>query len=162
MDLDVPLRDLSALAVHERGRALTELTARHVNEPFDLEHGPLVRAELVCLTADHHVLVFTGHHIVLDGWSYWVIVKDLAALYGLGTGSRSAQLPEAPSFLAYAQDLAARADAPEVVANERWWVEQFASSVPTLLYALNEEYAKEWEPVPPGSTLALIPPVSGG
>ncbi|MBK7539540.1 MAG: amino acid adenylation domain-containing protein [Myxococcales bacterium] len=132
VDLDVPLRDLSALAVHERGRALTELTARHVNEPFDLEHGPLVRAELVCLTADHHVLVFTGHHIVLDGWSYWVIVKDLAALYGLGTGSRSAQLPEAPSFLAYAQDLAARADAPEVVANERWWVEQFASSVPTL------------------------------
>ena len=39
---------------------------------------------------------------------------------------------------------------------------ELASSVPTLLYALNEEYAKEWEPVPPGSTLALIPPVSGG
>jgi molybdopterin converting factor subunit 1 len=39
---------------------------------------------------------------------------------------------------------------------------QLAPAVPTLLYALNEEYVKEWEPVTPGATLALIPPVSGG
>lgn len=39
---------------------------------------------------------------------------------------------------------------------------QIVDSLPTLLYALNEEYVKEWEPVPAGSTLALIPPVSGG
>jgi len=39
---------------------------------------------------------------------------------------------------------------------------QLAGAVPTLLYALNEEYAKEWQLVPPGATLALIPPVSGG
>ena len=39
---------------------------------------------------------------------------------------------------------------------------QLESSLPTLLYALNEEYVKEWEPVTAGSTLALIPPVSGG
>ena len=39
---------------------------------------------------------------------------------------------------------------------------QIRPSVPTLLYALNEEYVKEWEPVPGGATLALIPPVSGG
>ena len=39
---------------------------------------------------------------------------------------------------------------------------QLESSLPTLLYAVNEEYVKEWEPVPAGATLALIPPVSGG
>ncbi len=39
---------------------------------------------------------------------------------------------------------------------------QIRPALPTLLYALNEEYVKEWEPVAPGSTLALIPPVSGG
>ena len=58
-----------------RDAALAAIARRHVSEPFDLEHGPLVRAELVRLDADHHVLVFTGHHIVLDGWSYWVIVQ---------------------------------------------------------------------------------------
>ena len=39
---------------------------------------------------------------------------------------------------------------------------QLESSLPTLLYALNEEYVRETEPVPGGATLALIPPVSGG
>jgi molybdopterin converting factor subunit 1 len=39
---------------------------------------------------------------------------------------------------------------------------QIAESLPTLLYAVDEQYVKEWEPVAPGSTLALIPPVSGG
>jgi molybdopterin synthase catalytic subunit len=39
---------------------------------------------------------------------------------------------------------------------------QLAAFVPTLLYALNEEYVRESEPVPAGATLALIPPVSGG
>ena len=39
---------------------------------------------------------------------------------------------------------------------------QIRPALPTLLYALNEEYVKEWEPVPGGATLALIPPVSGG
>ena len=39
---------------------------------------------------------------------------------------------------------------------------QLESSLPTLLYAVDEEYVKEWAPVPAGATLALIPPVSGG
>ncbi len=131
-DMSVPLTDLSDRAAVERELALTETAHRAVTEPFDLARGPLVRAELVRLTADHHVLLFTGHHIVLDGWSYWVIVKDLAALYGRATGARSAPLPVAPSFADYAAAEAARADSPEVRANERWWVEQFADGGPTL------------------------------
>jgi molybdopterin converting factor subunit 1 len=39
---------------------------------------------------------------------------------------------------------------------------QLRPAVPSLLYALNEEYAREWDPVPAGATLAFIPPVSGG
>jgi amino acid adenylation domain-containing protein len=130
--LEVPLRDLSGLAADARDAALAAIATRHVTEPFDLERGPLVRAELVRLAPDHHVLVFTGHHIVLDGWSYWVVVKDLAALYGLATGSRSAPLAAAPSFLDYATACAAGADSPEVQANERWWISRFADGVPAL------------------------------
>ncbi|HSK04398.1 MAG TPA: amino acid adenylation domain-containing protein, partial [Kofleriaceae bacterium] len=131
-ELEVPLRDLEPLLPEARQAELAAITARHVGEPFDVERGPLVRAELVRLAADHHVLVFTGHHIVLDGWSYWVIVKDLAALYGIATGSRSAPLPAAPSFLDYAAACAARADAADTRDNERWWVERFADGVPVL------------------------------
>ena len=131
-ELEVPLIDLSASAADDRDAALAAITLRAVNTPFELAHGPLIRAELVRLAADHHVLVFTGHHIVLDGWSYWVLVKDLAALYGLATGSRSQPLPASPSFADYALAEAARADAPEVRANERWWATQLADGGPTL------------------------------
>ncbi|HEY0481661.1 MAG TPA: amino acid adenylation domain-containing protein [Kofleriaceae bacterium] len=131
-ELEVPLRDLGALAPAARDDELAAIALRHVTEPFDLAHGPLVRAELVRFTPDHHVLVFTGHHIVLDGWSYWVLVKDLAATYGLTIGSRSAPLPAAPSFIDHAAERAARADSDEVRGNERWWIEQFTDGVPAL------------------------------
>jgi amino acid adenylation domain-containing protein len=130
--LEVPLHDLTDEPPGVRAAALAALRERHVTETFDLERGPLVRADLVRLAADHHVLIFTGHHIVLDGWSYWVIVKDLAALYAIHTGARTAALPPAPSFADHADDEAARADSPELRANERWWADQFAGSVPVL------------------------------
>ena len=126
-DLEVPLRDLAEMSSADRDAELAAIALRHVSEPFDLEHGPLIRAELVRMTPDHHVLVFTGHHIVLDGWSYWVIVKDLAALYGIATGARTAPLADAPSFFEYATSGAH--SAPET---EAWWISQFADGVPAL------------------------------
>ena len=132
LELEVPLRDLSDLPAAEREQQLAAIVARHVGEPFALEQGPLIRAELVRLDPDHHVLVFTGHHIVLDGWSYWVIVKDLASLYGIATGARTQPLAPAPSFFDYAIDVAAKQTSAEVRANEAWWIERFAAGVPTL------------------------------
>jgi len=132
LELEVPLRDLSDLPSAEREQRLAEIVAKHVGEPFALEQGPLIRAELVRLDPDHHVLVFTGHHIVLDGWSYWVIVKDLASLYGIATGARTQPLAPAPSFFDYAIDIAAKQSSAEVRANEAWWIERFAAGVPTL------------------------------
>ncbi len=128
---EFPLVDLSGDPSTAEAK-LAAIGARHVREPFDLEKGPLVRAELVRLAPDHHALVLTGHHIVLDGWSFWVLVKDLAALYGLATGARTAELPPAPSFVDYAANLAARADSPEVARNVAWWRERFADGGPTL------------------------------
>ena len=131
-ELEVPLRDLSALPPAARDAELAAMAERHVTVPFDLVSGPLLRAELVRLDAAHHVLLLTGHHIVLDGWWYWVLVKDLAAIYGLAIGSRAAPLHPAPSFADYAAGCAARADSPDVHANHRWWIERFADGVPTL------------------------------
>ncbi len=126
--LEVPVRDLAALAPEARAAEFAAITARHVAEPFDLATGPLVRAELVRLEPNHHVLVFTAHHIVLDGWSYWVIVKDLGALYALATGARRTPLAAAPSFLDYAAGRAMHDD----TTNEQWWVAQFTDGVPAL------------------------------
>ncbi len=52
-----------------------------VEKPFDLEQGPLVRASLFRLSSTEHVLAVVMHHIVSDGWSMGVFVREVGALY---------------------------------------------------------------------------------
>ncbi|WP_122612948.1 non-ribosomal peptide synthetase, partial [Pseudomonas viridiflava] len=49
--------------------------------PFDLAHGPLIRARLLQVADERHVLLLTVHHIVADGWSMGVLTQELLALY---------------------------------------------------------------------------------
>ncbi|HEV2642445.1 MAG TPA: condensation domain-containing protein, partial [Candidatus Elarobacter sp.] len=60
---------------------LEELVAREASEAFDLQAGPLVRGRLIALSSDEHVLLITMHHILSDGWSVGVLVRELSALY---------------------------------------------------------------------------------
>jgi NRPS condensation-like uncharacterized protein len=75
---DIPLRDVDCTA---RPEALAQLLEQVVREPFHLERGPLARAHLARLSPAEHVLVFTAHHIVCDGWSAAVIVREWAELF---------------------------------------------------------------------------------
>ena len=88
------IRDLSDLPAPERAPAATALLADEVARPFDLEHGPLFRAGLVRLDEHDHVLWFVFHHIVADGWSVGILVREAAALYRarLGVGTPLAPL----------------------------------------------------------------------
>ncbi|MGG7377325.1 condensation domain-containing protein, partial [Escherichia coli] len=66
--------------------------------PFDLAAGPLARACLPQLAAagEEHALFLTLHHIVADGWSLGVFVRELAAFYGAALAGRPADLPPLP------------------------------------------------------------------
>ena len=64
-----------------RRRSCTGCCADEADAPFDLAHGPLIRGRLVRMAADDHVLLVTMHHIVSDGWSMGVLLRELGALY---------------------------------------------------------------------------------
>ncbi|MBJ6766256.1 non-ribosomal peptide synthetase, partial [Myxococcaceae bacterium JPH2] len=64
--------------------------------PFQLATGPLVRARILRLEAQHHVLLVTMHHIVSDGWSMGVLVRELIALYRARLEGRPSPLSELP------------------------------------------------------------------
>lgn len=51
------------------------------SRPFDLAHGPLMRAQLLRLTTEEHVLLLTFHHLIFDGWSQQHFLRELATLY---------------------------------------------------------------------------------
>jgi amino acid adenylation domain-containing protein len=64
--------------------------------PFDLAEGPLIRARLLRLGAEEHVLLLTLHHIVADDWSMGVFVEEMAALYGAFARGEASPLAELP------------------------------------------------------------------
>ncbi len=109
LDLGFRTHDVSRDA--DPDAALASLIAEDARTAFDLWEGPLVRASLVRLAAARHVLLFTAHHIVCDGWSVNIILKDLAAFYRAAMTGQPSAAPEAPSFSAYARAQAELHDA---------------------------------------------------
>jgi amino acid adenylation domain-containing protein len=80
----------------DREVKLRHATAGEVNAPFDLVNGPLFRGTLIRMGARDHVLVLTMHHIVSDGWSAGVLVRELSALYAAYLAGGEDPLPELP------------------------------------------------------------------
>src|SRR5262249_58759673 len=75
------------------GRGLAE---REGGTPFDLSVGPLFRASLVKLGEQDHVLLLNTHHIVFDGWSRGVLVKEISSHYSAFLANQTPHLPELP------------------------------------------------------------------
>ncbi|HEV7518703.1 MAG TPA: condensation domain-containing protein, partial [Thermoanaerobaculia bacterium] len=92
--LPLPLADLTALAnpAAEMASVAQEVAGR----PFALDRGPLLRILLLCLRPGEHVLVVVLHHIVSDGWSVGVLLRETAALYGAFAAEEPAGLAELP------------------------------------------------------------------
>ncbi|HUH30747.1 MAG TPA: amino acid adenylation domain-containing protein [Rhodanobacter sp.] len=131
LDFPCPLRDLSQLDEAARETEIAATLHRVVVTPFDLERGPLVRAELLRLAAHEHLLVFTAHHIVCDGWSFGVIVRDLAALYAQQTGHGDGPAP-AEAFTDFSMAERERAASGADREAEQYWLSRFADTAPSL------------------------------
>ncbi|HJU38103.1 MAG TPA: amino acid adenylation domain-containing protein, partial [Tahibacter sp.] len=85
--------DLSALDVPDRDAEVARIARAEAIAPFDLATGPLIRGRLLRLADDEHVLLVTQHHIVSDGWSIAVLVRELGALYAAFREGRPDPLP---------------------------------------------------------------------
>ncbi|PTR20184.1 amino acid adenylation domain-containing protein [Pseudomonas sp. GV085] len=88
--MDAPLVEISAGDELELQRQI----ALNAEQPFDLQHGPLMRCRLIRLDAQQHVLVLTFHHIVTDGGSLPILLQEFTRLYAQFSAGQPAQLPE--------------------------------------------------------------------
>jgi amino acid adenylation domain-containing protein len=129
---DIPVLDLAARKEAERTRLLSEHLDRLVEEPFDLEHGPLVRATAIAIAPEEHIVTLTAHHIVCDGFSAGVLVREWGTLYSGRKGGTPANLPAAETFSAYARSQAEFAHTDEHAGHERYWLDRFPGDVPVL------------------------------
>jgi hypothetical protein len=94
LTLSLPEIDLRRLPPVEREREASRLVAEEAQRPFDLTHGPLLRAGLLQLDAEDHVVLFTAHHAVSDGWSTGVLTREISILYESFSHGQPSPLPE--------------------------------------------------------------------
>ncbi|MEO6191568.1 MAG: amino acid adenylation domain-containing protein, partial [Thermoanaerobaculia bacterium] len=99
-DLPFAIADLRALPAGERRAEAWRRAVAEARRPFDLQRGPLLRALLLRLSGDErgeeHLVVLTIYHIVSDGWSMGVLVREIAALYPAFAAGLPSPLPRLP------------------------------------------------------------------
>ena len=94
LTMTVPVVDVQDFPASERAQVPDHLLAEEMNRPFDLTHGPLLRARLVRIAPEEHLLLFPLHHIVADGWSNGVLTRELGTLYAAFAQGKGSPLPE--------------------------------------------------------------------
>jgi hypothetical protein len=99
----VPLEKIDLSGHPDAAGELKALVDAEAREVFDLTRAPLVSAALVRLETQKWAFVFTAHHIVCDGWSINIVLRDLGALYAAGISGKEPELDEVQSFLAFAK-----------------------------------------------------------
>lgn len=102
-EIEMPIVDLSGLAEREREEALAAELESDAQAPFNIDTGLLLRARLVRLSPDEHVLSLVVHHIGADGYSVGVLMEDLGQAFDAARRNREPRLPALPlSYIDYA------------------------------------------------------------
>jgi amino acid adenylation domain-containing protein/non-ribosomal peptide synthase protein (TIGR01720 family) len=96
LTLTMTLLDLEELASGERESESLRLASEEAQLPFDLSLGPMMRAKLLRLSPEEHLLLLTIHHIASDGWSMGVLVREAMAMYEAYSQGQSFTLPALP------------------------------------------------------------------
>jgi len=93
---ELPTVDFRDLPNTDREQAALRFACEEARKPFDLSRGPLLRAKLLWLGHEDHILILVMHHIVTDGWSMSVLFKEVGELYASFAAGQKPELPELP------------------------------------------------------------------
>lgn len=121
------VEDWTAQTEEQRTRALDELWRNIAVSPMNIEEGPLVFVWLLKFEDQRHELVIAAHHLILDGWSFGLLLNEFVALYK--NGGNVGGLPPAQSFFEFAQQTELEQFQNEDI---EFWREQFKVQPPAL------------------------------
>jgi amino acid adenylation domain-containing protein/FkbM family methyltransferase len=133
LQIELAWHDLQAMSLAERERTARQVATEEAQRPFDLARGPLVRAGLVRLGPETHILLLTMHHIVADDWSLGVLLRELSALYTAHSRGERASLPPLPiQYADFAVWQQQRLESEVLGQQLAYWQQQLAD-LPALL-----------------------------
>lgn len=145
----VPITAFGATTIAELAQAIKRESARS----FDLEHDPLIQAGLVKLDEQDHILYVIIHHIVFDGWSFDIFLRDLFRLYNAYRAGRPNPLPALPvTYADYAIWQQKWLASEHVQQQLGYWIERLSGELPVLDLPLD----KPRPPIQPHAAEAVL------
>ena len=131
--ISLRLVDLTDLPKSCRAEQSQLIAAREERRPFDLSHGPLLRVTLIKLANQQHALLLGLHHIVSDGWSMGLLIRELVSLYETFSTGRPSPLFELPiQYADYAIWQRKRMESGEIDPQLAYWKDQLHAPPPFL------------------------------
>ncbi|HEX6288826.1 MAG TPA: amino acid adenylation domain-containing protein [Herpetosiphonaceae bacterium] len=137
LSIDVPVIDMQLFPAEQRDEQVRRHAVAEAQRPFDLAQGPLLRVVLLRLAADDHKLLLTMHHIISDGWSIGVFMRELVTLYEARRAGKAAPLGQVstPLPLQYADFAIWQRRSMQGAVLEQhldYWRQQLRPPLPTL------------------------------
>lgn len=131
--LHIRIFDLRDLAATERQAELLQLAREEGRQPFNLADAPLLRLSLVLLTEQEYGLFLTMHHIISDGWSIGILLKELTILYTAFLSGKPSPLPALPlQYADYAHWQRHYLQGEVLEQQLSYWLQQLHRPLPTL------------------------------
>ncbi|HLP88085.1 MAG TPA: amino acid adenylation domain-containing protein [Nostocaceae cyanobacterium] len=158
IQINIPVINLQELTTATRETEIQRLSIEEFQLPFNFTQAPLFRCKLLQLDPQEHILLFTIHHIVFDGWSIGVLIRELAAIYRAFIAGKPSPLPEL--FIQYA-DFAAwqrqQLQGEKRTALLNYWQQQLANLTVLKLPTIRprSEVKTNW-----GASLSFIIPAT--
>ncbi|WP_431093104.1 amino acid adenylation domain-containing protein [Pseudomonas brassicacearum] len=151
--------DLGTLDQPARTLALSQRIEQHARQPFDLTQAPLMRATLLRLRSDEHVLLLNMHHIVSDAWSNTILMQDMTQAYAQALLGDPSTLPPLPmQYADYATHQ--RGEYLQSAACQRsgeYWSNYLGHDLPTLELPQDFPRATRQQPMAGRVHVALAP-----
>ncbi|MDM8558776.1 amino acid adenylation domain-containing protein [Candidatus Parabeggiatoa sp. HSG14] len=132
LSIEVPFVDFSKETAQDRDIKLASFFEQESYKAFDLIQGHLIRAYLIKLEKQQHLLVLAAHHIVVDGLSMNFIIQEIAAFYSARCQGKTCQFEIPTQFRDYIAWQIQQSQKGEMAKQEAYWLDKFSSHIPVL------------------------------
>ena len=126
----VSFQDFSLLT--DQDLRIKSFVDEEMQNVFDLQEGPLIRAFVHKLSENHHYFTLVGHHLICDGWSFGIILENISKLYNARIGGLSTKLETAEQLSDYAIEMAAFKNSEEHKEVKAYWLDLYKDGAPVL------------------------------
>jgi thioesterase domain-containing protein len=152
--IPLQVRDMSAHPGADLEALAYSIARSEIKKPFDLGNGPLIRALLLRLSPEHHILIITMHHIVSDGWSAELLVRELVEHYDAFLAGREPSLKPLPMQYSDFTNLQRNLIRSELVEQQlSFWRKTLAGA--PVLHDFPCDYARPEQPTYAGASQTL-------